>query len=97
MSNTLRLILKENELLVLQLANACQIRSLNGRQWLTIDGRDICLDAAERQVTLPAGKLLLEGSGSIELNLAQDPSRHSSRVRFNSFSFAEAKGNVPCN
>jgi len=97
MSNTLRLILKENELLVLQLANSCLVRSLNGRQWLTIDGRDICLDATGGLVTLPAGKLLLEGSGSIELNLAQDPARHSSRVRFNSLSFSSAKGNVPCN
>ncbi|PXX43437.1 MULTISPECIES: DUF2917 domain-containing protein [Aquitalea] len=71
MAHSLRLELADGELLVLQLARRCQLFARSGAHWLTIDGQDICLHDGET-VDLPAGKLLLEGRGQLELRLCAE-------------------------
>ena len=71
MAHSLRLELADGELLVLQLARRCQLIARSGSHWLTIDGRDICLHDGE-STELPAGKLLLEGRGQLEVRLCTD-------------------------
>ena len=71
MAHSLRLELADGELLVLQLARRCQLIARSGSHWLTIDGRDICLHDGE-SADLPAGKLLLEGRGQLEVRLCTD-------------------------
>lgn len=66
MSHSLRLELATGELLVMQLSRPCQIVARSGAHWLTIDGQDICLHGGD-SVQLPAGKLLLEGHGKLEM------------------------------
>ncbi|NWK78569.1 hypothetical protein [Aquitalea sp. LB_tupeE] len=66
MSHSLRLELAAGELLVVQLSHPCQIYARSGAHWLTIDGLDICLQGGDT-VQLPAGKLLLEGRGQLEM------------------------------
>ncbi len=66
MEHVLHLTLQRQELLVLQLVRPGQVRALSGAHWLTINGEDICLRAGE-QAALPAGKLLLEGHGRLDL------------------------------
>jgi hypothetical protein len=44
----------------------------SGAHWLTIDGQDICLQGGE-SVQLPAGKLLLEGHGQLEMRPCTNP------------------------
>lgn len=68
MPHSLRLELAVGELLVIQLSRRCQLFARNGSHWLTIDGRDICLHDGE-SAELPAGKLLLEGRGQLEVRL----------------------------
>ena len=71
MAHSLRLELADGELLVLQLARRCQLIARSGSHWLTIDGRDVCLHDGE-SADLPAGKLLLEGRGQLEVRLCAD-------------------------
>ncbi|WP_174875500.1 DUF2917 domain-containing protein [Vogesella oryzae] len=66
MEHVLHLTLQQHELLVLQLLRPGQVRAISGAHWLTINGEDICLRAGE-QAQLPAGKLLLEGNGRLDL------------------------------
>lgn len=68
MAHSLRLELADGELLVLQLSRRCQLFARSGSHWLTIDSRDICLHDGE-SANLPAGKLLLEGRGQLEVRL----------------------------
>lgn len=69
MSHSLRLELAKGELLVVQLSRPCLIVAGSGAHWLTIDGQDISLQGGD-SVQLPAGKLLLEGHGQLEMRPA---------------------------
>lgn len=71
MSHSLRLELADGELLVLQLSRRCRIYARSGAHWLTVDGLDICLQGGESAL-LPAGKLLLEGHGQLEMQPSTD-------------------------
>lgn len=68
MAHSIRLELADGELLVIQLAQPCQLFARSGAHWLTIAGRDICLHDGE-SADLPKGKLLLEGRGQLEVRL----------------------------
>lgn len=76
MSHSLRLELADGELLVLQLSRRSHIHARSGAHWLTIDGQDICLQGGESAL-LPAGKLLLEGHGRLEMQPCSDTPRRS--------------------
>jgi hypothetical protein len=86
MSHTLKLVLTENELLVLQLSRPTRVTATSGRHWLTVDGRDICLGPDCRDATLPRGKVLIEGSGRLELSAAPDTRCPQPRLRLNTLS-----------
>jgi hypothetical protein len=76
MSHSLRLELADGELLVLQLSRRCRIFARSGAHWLTVDGLDICLQGGESAL-LPAGKLLLEGHGQLEMQPGTDTPQSS--------------------
>lgn len=76
MSHSLRLELMRGELLVLQLVQAGKVLALRGGHWLTVDGRDVCLNEGESAM-LPAGKILLEGNGLLQLTNPQDAAKPS--------------------
>lgn len=76
MSHSLRLELADGELLVLLLSRRCRLHARSGAHWLTIDGQDICLQGGESAV-LPAGKLLLEGHGQLEMQPCTETSQRS--------------------
>lgn len=75
MNPVLRLELKPDELLSLSLSRACAVHALSGEHWLSVAGRDYCLEGGQRAV-LPRGHLLIEGSGRLALQVAA-PRRRS--------------------
>lgn len=97
MEHVLHLTLQQQELLVLQLVRPGQVRALSGAHWLSINGEDICLQAGE-QAALPAGKLLLEGNGRLDL-LPVPPQRatRGSDLQLGGVSVHNAQREVSCN
>ena len=66
MEHVLHLGLQRHELVALQMAHPGRAVAVSGSHWLTINGLDICLHAGQHAL-LPAGKLLLEGDGRLDL------------------------------
>lgn len=74
MNNLLRLILNQNELLVIHLPHASQVHAQEGEYWLTVNGQDICLTCGQK-ATIPAGMILVEGKGI--LTFCEQPKPHT--------------------
>ncbi|WP_051229322.1 hypothetical protein [Paludibacterium yongneupense] len=86
MSHSLKLVLAADELLALQLAQPCRVLATSGRHWLTVNGRDICLDETCRSALLPRGKVLIEGCGRLELYAEAQSPRLRPRLHLNTVS-----------
>ncbi|MEQ6291663.1 DUF2917 domain-containing protein [Vogesella sp. GCM10023246] len=96
MEHVLHLTLQRRELLVLQLVRPGQVRAVSGAHWLTINGEDICLYAGE-QARLPAGKLLLEGDGRLDLQGLAAPAPQGGALQLGFISVRNEQREVSCN
>lgn len=96
MEHVLHLTLHARELLVLQLVRPCQVRALSGAHWLSINGQDICLYGGE-QALLPAGKLLLEGHGRLDLHGQTTAATANTALPLGFISIHNQTRELPCN